>query len=67
MFQRGSYTGQMFETRLATEADAELIGAQRRRMFAEMGRPEDERMRAMLVAFVPWVRERIDKAKLPKE
>jgi len=49
----------MFETRLATEADAELITEHRRRMFVEMGRPEDERMRTMLVAFVPWVRERL--------
>jgi GNAT superfamily N-acetyltransferase len=49
----------MFETRLATEAEAELIAEQRRRMFAEMGRPEDDRMRAMVVAFVPWVRERL--------
>ena len=49
----------MFETRRATEADAELITEHRRRMFVEMGRPEDERMREMLKAFVPWVRERL--------
>jgi GNAT superfamily N-acetyltransferase len=49
----------MFETRAATEADAEVIAEQRLRMFVEMGRPEDAGMRAMLVAFVPWVRERL--------
>ena len=49
----------MFETRMATESDAEVIAEQRLRMFVEMGRPEDERMRAMVVAFVPWVQERL--------
>lgn len=44
---------------MATEADAELITEQRRRMFVEMGQPDDERMQAMLSNFVPWVRERL--------
>jgi ribosomal protein S18 acetylase RimI-like enzyme len=56
---KGFYTWQMVETRVATEADAELITEQRRKMFVEMGRPEDECMRAMLVAFAPWVRKRL--------
>src|SRR5215469_2301146 len=54
-----SYTGEMFETRMATEADAELITEQRRRMFVEMGQPDDERMQVMLRNFVPWVQERL--------
>ena len=52
------YTGAMFETRLATGADAELIGQQRRRMFVDMGEADDARMQMMVEKFVPWVRER---------
>src|SRR5262249_49694442 len=43
----------------ATEADAELISEQRRKMFVEMGQPDDEPMQAMLRNFLPWVRERL--------
>jgi GNAT superfamily N-acetyltransferase len=53
------YTGSMFETRLATVVDAELIGHQRRKMFLEMGRPDDARMQAMFESFVPWVRPKL--------
>jgi GNAT superfamily N-acetyltransferase len=49
----------MLETRLAAEVDAELITEQRRRMFVEMGQPDDDRMQVMLRNFVPWVRERL--------
>jgi GNAT superfamily N-acetyltransferase len=49
----------MFETRMATEADSELITEQRRKMFVEMGQPDDDRMQAMLRNFVPWVWERL--------
>jgi GNAT superfamily N-acetyltransferase len=34
----------MCETRLATVADAELIGEQRHRMFVDSGQADDERM-----------------------
>lgn len=50
----------MLETRLAAEVDAELITEQRRRMFVEMGQPDDDRMQVMLRNFVPWVRERLN-------
>jgi GNAT superfamily N-acetyltransferase len=49
----------MFETRAATVADAEQITIQRKSMFVEMGRPDDESMQAMIRVFVPWVRERL--------
>lgn len=49
----------MFETRLATVADAELIARHRRSMFVDMGQADGEAMRAMIVSFVPWVRERL--------
>jgi GNAT superfamily N-acetyltransferase len=49
----------MFETRLATEADAELIGEQRRRMFVDMGRADDALMQRMTAKFVPWVRGKL--------
>lgn len=49
----------MFETRLATEADAELIAEHRCWMFAEMGNDDPGRLREMAEAFIPWVRERL--------
>lgn len=45
---------------MATAADAELIGEQRRRMFVDMGEADDARMRTMIEAFVLWVRERLE-------
>jgi ribosomal protein S18 acetylase RimI-like enzyme len=49
----------MFTTRVATVEDAELIGQQRRQMFVSAGQLDDERMAAMVAAFVPWVREKL--------
>lgn len=49
----------MVETRLATEADAELIAEHRRRMFAEMGLDDPERLREIAEAFLPWVTDRL--------
>lgn len=49
----------MFETRRATEADAELIGEQRRRMFEDSGQGNDARLKEVADKFVPWVRERL--------
>ena len=49
----------MFETRVATEADAEVIAEHRWKMFAEMGHGDEESMQAMVRNFVPWVRERL--------
>jgi ribosomal protein S18 acetylase RimI-like enzyme len=49
----------MFETRLATEADAELISGQRRQMFVDSGQGNDARLEEVTEKFVPWVRERL--------
>ena len=51
----------MFEIRLATPEDAELIGRQRRNMFVDAGQPDDERMAAMEQAFIPWLVDRMTK------
>jgi ribosomal protein S18 acetylase RimI-like enzyme len=49
----------MFETRLATVADAELIARQRRRMFVDAGNGEDDKLQTMEDNFVAWVRPRL--------
>lgn len=49
----------MFETRVATAADAEVIADHRRSMFAEMGHGNEEGLQRMVDSFVPWVRERL--------
>jgi GNAT superfamily N-acetyltransferase len=49
----------MFETRLATGADAELIGQQRQRMFVDAGQADDARMQTVIENFVPWVRAKL--------
>jgi hypothetical protein len=49
----------MFETRVATEADAALIAGHRSLMFAEMGHGDERQLREMAEAFIPWVRERL--------
>ena len=50
----------MAETRLATAADAEAIGLQRQRMFADAGLADDAAMAPMLARFVPWVRAKLE-------
>jgi ribosomal protein S18 acetylase RimI-like enzyme len=45
----------MFETRTATVADAPLITAHRRAMFAAMGNTTDSVLDAMSQSFLPWV------------
>jgi ribosomal protein S18 acetylase RimI-like enzyme len=49
----------MFETRLATEADAELIGEQRRRMFLDSGQADEVRIEEVIASFVPWARAKL--------
>jgi len=56
----GFYTEWMFETRLATIEDAELIARQRRKMFVDAGQSEDERLRPMMENFVRWVRPKLE-------
>jgi GNAT superfamily N-acetyltransferase len=49
----------MFETRLATEADAELISHQRCQMFVDSGQGNEARLKEVAENFIPWVRERL--------
>jgi len=53
----------MFTTRAATIADAALITAHRRAMFASMPNPHDETLDTMSRAFEPWVRGRMVEGK----
>jgi len=57
---QSSYTEGMFETRLATAADAELIGDQRRRMFLDSVPTDDAQMGKMIARFVPWVQAKLE-------
>ena len=50
----------MFETRLATAADAELIAGQRRMMFLESMPTDETQMTKMIAKFVPWVRPKLE-------
>ena len=54
------YTDGMFQTRLATVADAELIGEQRHRMFVDSGQTDDAQMMKVIARFVPWVRAKLE-------
>ena len=54
------YTGQMFETRLATVADAGLIAEQRCRMFVDAGQGDGVSLDAMKANFEVWVRPRLE-------
>jgi ribosomal protein S18 acetylase RimI-like enzyme len=49
----------MIETRLATPEDAEAIGQQRMRMFADAGLATEDEMGPMVANFVPWVRAKL--------
>jgi GNAT superfamily N-acetyltransferase len=53
------YTDVMFETRLATVADAELVARQRRSMFVDAGQADDADLQAMMDNFLDWVRPRL--------
>jgi ribosomal protein S18 acetylase RimI-like enzyme len=53
----------MYDIRPATREDAAIIAVQRRRMFLDMGCPDDSNMQAMLTSFLPWVREAISSGK----
>ena len=50
----------MFETRLATAEDAELIARQRRKMFVDAGQAEDAKLQPMMEKFAAWVRPRLE-------
>jgi GNAT superfamily N-acetyltransferase len=53
----------MYDIRPATKEDAAIIAVQRRRMFLDMGKPDDVNMRTMLTSFLPWVRDAIASGK----
>jgi len=53
----------MTETRAATVADAALIAAHRRAMFADIGRTPDSILDAMSRNFEPWVTRMIHEGK----
>ena len=53
----------MYDIRPASKEDAAIIAVQRRRMFLDMGKPDDANMQAMLTSFLPWVREAISSGK----
>jgi GNAT superfamily N-acetyltransferase len=53
------YTGSMFETRLATVADAALIAEQRCRMFVDAGQAEGVALDEVKANFEAWVRPRL--------
>jgi ribosomal protein S18 acetylase RimI-like enzyme len=53
----------MLQTRAATVADAPLVAAHRRAMFAAMGRTQDSILDAMSRAFEPWVERMIAEGK----
>jgi GNAT superfamily N-acetyltransferase len=53
----------MLETRLATPADAPLIAAHRRAMFADMGAAAPRTLDAMTRSFEPWVARKITESK----
>ena len=49
----------MFETRLATADDAELIAEQRCKMFIDAGQADEALMTRMFAKFVPWARPKL--------
>jgi GNAT superfamily N-acetyltransferase len=53
----------MLETRIATPADAPLIAAHRRAMFADMGGADPSTLDAMTRSFEPWVACKIAEGK----
>ena len=53
----------MHDIRPATKEDAAIIAVQRRKMFLDMGKPDDVNMQAMLTSFLPWVRDAIASGK----
>ncbi len=58
-----SYTGGMLETRTATAADAALITAHRKAMFADARDAEEPVLEAMSQRFEPWVTRMLTEGK----
>lgn len=53
----------MLEIRVVGPEDAEQVAAQRRNMFIDMGQPDDLRLQAMVEAFIPWARNKIQEGR----
>ncbi len=50
-----------YTIRRATPADARAMSDMRMRMFVDMGKPDDQRTREMVAAFVQWVSDAIER------
>ncbi len=48
-----------YTIRLATPDEAPILAEMRRRMFLDMGKPDNENIRKVVQAFVPWISEAI--------
>lgn len=48
-----------YRIRLATPEDAQVLAEMRRRMFLDMGKPDNENIRNVIRAFVPWIADAI--------
>lgn len=48
-----------YSIRLATPEDAPILAEMRRRMFLDVGKPDDEKIRKVVQAFVAWVADAI--------
>src|SRR5512147_1473010 len=48
-----------YSVRLAAPEDAPVLAEMRRQMFLAMGKPDDDRMRQIVAAFIPWVSDAI--------
>ena len=48
-----------YTIRLATPEEAPILAEMRRRMFLDMGKPDNEKIRNVVRAFVPWIADAI--------
>lgn len=48
-----------YTIRLATPEEAPILAEMRRRMFLDLGKPDDDRIRKIVQAFVPWIADAI--------
>jgi ribosomal protein S18 acetylase RimI-like enzyme len=57
------YTASMYETIVATAADASIISQHRRRMFVDAGRADNQILAVMAEHFEPWVERMLAEGK----
>jgi ribosomal protein S18 acetylase RimI-like enzyme len=53
----------MYQTRIATVADAPIIAEQRRHMFVDAGRADTQTLKNLSTRFEPWVKDMIEQGK----